>query len=329
MTFNKAKTALVHIAVTTALVAASVATAQNSTTSTQRNRGVAAGVDTPPGVPVYALTSDNSIYVLRPGFPAFLRLGRVETQGGNLIGIDFRPADRKLYGLTDLGVLYTIPVSQTSVGQATRVSTMDPRFTGGFGAVVDFNPQVNALRVMGSNDQNRAVLNGADGSNLTTTVAQTTFTYATGDVNFGKDPEIVGGAYSNNVVGATSTLFYLIDHDQDTLVTIAEKTGTGSSNTGNGKLQTIGQFFDEAGNRLNMSPTSDLDIYTDRTGKNWLVGQTSRLLFSIDLSQIDPNLPLGTTQRVVVKRGQPSALPSLLAPLTGGTFDIAMPPLAQ
>ena len=31
--------------------------------------------------------------------------------GGNLIGIDFRPADSKLYGLTDLGTLYTIDVS--------------------------------------------------------------------------------------------------------------------------------------------------------------------------------------------------------------------------
>ena len=328
MTFNKS--ALVHAAVATALfLAASVATAQttytSSTASSLRPRGVAAGLDLPAGVPIYALTSDNAIYVLRPGASNYVRLGRVETEGGNLIGIDFRPADGKLYGLTDLGQLYTIPVSQTGVGQATRVSTMNPRFTGGFEMLVDFNPVANALRVAGSNDQNLAVVNGTDGSNLSTTVAQTKFAYAAGDVNAGKDPELSGGAYNNNFVGATATLFYTIDHDADTLVTIADKTATGSSNTGGGQLKTIGQFYDEAGNRLNMSPTSDLDIYTDKAGKNWLVGQTTRLLFSIDLSQINPNLALGKTQRIVVKRGTPAALPGATAPLTGGVWDIALP----
>jgi hypothetical protein len=336
MTLNKS--ALVHAAVTTALfLVASVATAQTaskttastaSTASTQsslRPRGVAAGLDLPPGVPIYALTSDNAIYVLRPGEPNYARLGRVETEGGNLIGIDFRPADGKLYALTDLGTLYTIPVSKYGVGQATRVSTMNPRFTGGFEMLMDFNPVANAIRVAGSNDQNLAVVNGTDGSNLSTTVAQTKFAYAAGDVNAGKDPELSGGTYSNNFAGATTTLFYAIDHDTDSLVTIADKTATGSSNTGGGQLQTIGQFYDEAGNRLNMSPTSDMDIYTDKAGKNWLVGQTTRLLFSIDLSQINPTLAVGKTQRIVVKRGSPAALPGSSAPLTGGVWDIALP----
>lgn len=329
MTVKKATSALVHTAVTTALLlAASVATAQTATTNTTtlRNRGVAAGVDTPPGVNIYALTSDNAIYILKPSLGQYVRLGRVETEGGNLIGIDFRPADGKLYGLTDLGALYTIAVSSTSVGPATRVSVMNPRFTGGFQALMDFNPVANALRVTGGPDRNYAVVNGQDGSNLSTTVEQTRFAYADGDVNAGVDPEISGGAYSNNFVGATSTLFYTVDHNLDTLVTIADKTATGSSNTGGGKLQTIGQFYDEAGNRLNMSPTTDLDIYTDRAGKNYLVGQTTRLLFSIDLSQIDPNLPLGKTQRVIVKRGSAAPLPGTISPLTGGVFDVAMKP---
>jgi hypothetical protein len=191
--------------------------------------------------------------------------------------------------------------------------------------LMDFNPVANAIRVAGSNDQNLAVVNGTDGSNLSTTVAQTKFAYAQGDVNFGKDPELTGGAYNNNFVGATATLFYAIDGDTDTLVTIADKTATGSSNTGGGQLQTIGNFYDEAGNRLNMSPTSDLDIYTDKAGKNYLVGQTTRLLFTIDLSQINPSLQVGKTQRIIVKRGPPASLPGTYAPLTGGVWDIALP----
>jgi hypothetical protein len=322
--------------ISTLLVGSSVAMAQDANTArTAAASGAVTGVGVAQGVtlpraPVFALTSDNAIYVLRQGTRQYTRLGRVNTpDGGNLIGIDFRPADltpNKLYGITDLGTIYNIDVSAQRFGQIARVSTMNPRFTGGFGNVADFNPVANALRVMGSNDQNLAVVNGGDGSNLSTTVAQTKFAYAAGDVNAGKDPEITGGAYTNNFVGATATIFYMIDHEQDTLVTIADKTATGSSNTGGGQLQTIGQFVDEQGNRLNMSPTSDMDIYTDRSGINYIVGQTTRLLFSIDLSQINPNLPLGKTQKIVVKRGQAAPLPGSNAPLTGGVFDIAIPP---
>ena len=311
------------------LAGSSMAMAQTADALRASNTGVAAGV-TLPRVNIYALTSDNAIYVLRPGAGQYARLGRVNVpDGGNLIGMDFRPADNKLYGLTDLGTLYTIDVSLARFGQVAQVSKMSPRFTGGFGNVMDFNPVANALRVTGTNDQNLAVVNGADGSNLSTTVVQTKFAYAAGDVNAGKDPEISGGAYTNNFVGATTTLFYAVDHDLDTLVTIADKTATGSSNTGGGQLQTIGSFVDEQGNKLNMSPTTDWDIYTDRSGLNYLVGQTTRLLFSIDLSQINPNLPLGKTQKIVVKRGPPAALPGGNAPLTGGVFDIAMPTTQQ
>ena len=311
------------------LAGSSVAMAQTADTLRASNTGVAAGV-TLPRVNIYALTSDNAIYVLRPGAGQYARLGRVNVpDGGNLIGMDFRPADNKLYGLTDLGTLYTIDVSLARFGQVAQVSKMSPRFTGGFGNVMDFNPVANALRVTGTNDQNLAVVNGTDGSNLSTTVVQTKFAYAAGDVNAGKDPEISGGAYTNNYVGATTTLFYAVDHDLDTLVTIADKTATGSSNTGGGQLQTIGSFVDEQGNKLNMSPTTDWDVYTDRSGINYLVGQTTRLLFSIDLSQINPNLPLGKTQKIVVKRGPAAALPGANAPLTGGVFDIAMPTTQQ
>jgi uncharacterized protein DUF4394 len=308
-----------------ASLTAAMTEAARSTAVTVPGRGVASGL-TLPNRPIYALTSDNAIYVLLPRLGQYVRLGRVETDGGNLIGIDFRPADGKLYGLTDLGTLYTIEVSLSNFGQKQKLSTMNPRYTGGLGNIMDFNPVANALRVTGSNDQNLAVVNGADGSNLSTTVAQTKFVYAAGDVNAGKDPELTGGAYTNNFVGATATLFYAVDADNDTLVTIADKTATGSSNTGGGQLQTIGQFYDEAGNRLNMSPTTDLDVYTDRAGNNYLVGQTTRLLFTVDLSQLDPNLKLGQTQKVIVKRGPPAPLPSILAPLTGGVFDIAIPP---
>jgi hypothetical protein len=323
MRSTRASAAWAGVALATSLLGMTIVSAQTQIAATS---GPARGV-TVPNSPLYALTSDNSLYVLKPGATSYVRGGRVDvSDGGNLIGIDFRPADGKLYGLTDRGGLYTIDLSTRYFGASTKVSTVNPRFSGGFGALVDFNPVLNALRITGSNDQNIAVVNSATGANLGTTAVQTTFTYAQGDVNFGKNPEIVGGAYNNNFVGATATLFYLVDHDLDTLVTISGKNATGSSNTGAGLLQTIGSFVDESGQPLNMSPSSDFDIYTDTNGNNFLVGQTTRLLFSIDLSQIDPNLALGRTQRITVRRGPPAALPGATAPLTGGVFDIAIVP---
>jgi hypothetical protein len=288
--------------------------------------GVGNGVNAP-NRSIYALTSDQAIYVLAPGTKQFLRLGRAETaqDGGNLIGIDFRPADgnpNRMYGLTDKGSIYTIDVPSL---RTTLVSRMNPRYTGGYNVLVDFNPVANALRVTGATDQNLAVVNGTDGGNLNTTAVQSKLAYVNGDVSFGQDPEIVGGAYNNNFAGATTTLFYMIDHDKDTLVTIADKTATGSSNTGGGKLQTVGNIVDQFGVAFNMSPTADFDIYTDGNGTNYLVGQSTRWLFSIDLSQLDPNLPVGRRQQVTAYRGAAAPVPGANAPLTGGVFDIAIP----
>jgi len=281
----------------------------------------------PGGLPnrnIFALLSDNAFYVLVPGATQYRRLGRVDTDGGNLIGIDFRPADGRLYGLTDTGNIYTIAISTTAAGPATLVSTMNPRFTGGLCSLMDFNPVVNALRVAGCNDQNLAVVN-SNGGNLNMTVAQTRYTYAAGDPNAGQDPELTGGAYDNNRNGAAATTYYVIDHDKDTLCTIATRSN-GSSATATGVLKTIGGFIDYSGNRLNMSPTSDLDIYTEVNGVNYLVGQTTRLLFTINLAAVNSNLPVGITQNVLVQRGAAGIqLPNnSIQPLSGGVFDIAV-----
>jgi hypothetical protein len=313
-----------------ALSTALLATIVNAQTSTVASSGLGKGV-TLPKTRMYALTSDNSLYAFQAGADEYSRVGRVDVDdGGTLIGIDFRPADGALYGVTDLGGIYTIDLEshhfgrKMKVGRSTKVGAVTTRFSGGLQALVDFNPVANALRIAGSNDQNIAVLN--KNGNLNETAAQTNFAYDKGDVNFGKNPEIVGGAYSNNYVGATSTLIYFVDHDLDTLVTISTKNATGSSNIGGGLLQTIGSLFDETGAPVNMSPTSDFDIYGEANGANYLVGQTASVLFSIDLSQIDPKLPMGKTQRVVVRRGKPVPAPDSGTPLSGALFDIAVAP---
>ncbi len=90
-----------------------------------------------------------------------------------------------------------------------------------------------------------------------------------------------------------------MDHDQDTLVTIADKNN-GSSNTGGGRLQTIGRLVDIAGNQITVNALADIDIVT-LNGVNFLIGVSRNITFQISLNQINPNLPLGTTQNVVVQ----------------------------
>src|SRR5215467_7514210 len=162
-----------------------------------------------PKTSIYALNANNTIFVLQPGATSFSRLSRVTTANGNLIGIDFRVSDGLLYAVTDTGSLYTIGLTSSRLGVATLVSNLTPRFAGGFQSLMDFNPVLDAIRLIGSNDQNFAVVNS--GGNLNATAVQTALSYTAGDVNAGVDPNISAGAYTNNYVGATTTLFYGID----------------------------------------------------------------------------------------------------------------------
>ncbi|MFN0086400.1 MAG: DUF4394 domain-containing protein [Blastocatellia bacterium] len=275
-----------------------------------------------PATAIYALNQDNVIFVLRPGTRAFTRLVRVNVNklDGNLIGLDFRPADgngNAVYGITDTGNIYQISLVDPTLGEPTFVSKTTARFSAGYQSLMDFNPVLNAIRLIGSNDQNLAVVNS--GGNLNVTAAQTALAYAQSDVNQGVDPNIAGGTYTNNFVGAPNTLFYAIDFDLDTFVTISSVNATGSSNTGGGQLQTIGQIVDVNNNPINLAPTADLDIYTDSNKANFLIGISGRRLFTIDLEQLTPNLPLGQTQNVVAR--------GINMEETGGGFiDIAVSP---
>src|SRR5215475_10376764 len=272
-----------------------------------------------PMTSIYALNANNTIFVLQPGATSFNRLGRVTTANGNLIGIDFRVSNGLLYAVTDTGSLYTIGLTSSGLGAATLVSNLTPRFAGGFQSLMDFNPVLDAIRLIGSNDQNFAVVNS--GGNLNATAAQTALSYMAGDVNAGADPNISAGSYTNNYVGATTTLFYAIDYDLDTLVTIQPATPGGSSATGGGKLQTIGRLVTPTGARINVAPTADIDIYSDGNGGNSIIGVSGRTLFTIDLSKINPNLALGTTQNVVAR--------GITMPDDGGAYiDIAVKPVA-
>jgi hypothetical protein len=251
---------------------------------------------------------------------------------GNLIGIDFRPSqssppDRNntpgLYGLTDTGKVYTLNVNG-GVMSATLVSSLTIRFDGGFQSLADFNPVVDALRVIGSNDQNFAVVNS--NGNLNATAQQTAVTYAAGDPQAGKDPNLTGGAYNGNLAGATNTIFYALDYASDSLVTIAD-ISNGSSATGGGRLKTIGRIVDTQGRPINILPDAGIDIYTDSTIGNAALISSGRTLYFVNLATVNANLPLGSTQTVVAKQLVGVTTPAQLIPPTPGAYmDVASTP---
>src|SRR5207244_9726689 len=101
-------------------------------------------------------------------------------------------------------------------GQATLKSKMSEMLKPGVAATVDFNPVADRLRVMGSDGMSLRV-NVDDGK----ATVDGPHKYKDGDVNAGKMPKIVAGAYTNAWKGAQATTLYDIDAAAGVLVTQA------------------------------------------------------------------------------------------------------------
>jgi hypothetical protein len=121
-----------------------------------------------------------------------------------ILGIDIRPADGKLYALTDAGKLYTI---DPATGAATVKSTLaaDPADTttpfmglSGTDIGIDFNPVVDRLRITSKMGQNLRI--NVDTGLVTTDTAINGLSMGYGAV-----------AYNNNVAPACRTTLYAID----------------------------------------------------------------------------------------------------------------------
>jgi uncharacterized protein DUF4394 len=249
-----------------------------------------------PGLNVqyYAIDANNNFFVLSG--TTFNRVNTISNIGNDtIIGIDVRPANGLIYALSNNSRLYTINPANAA---ATLVSTVAP--TGGVGtaSLLDFNPVVDAIRIIGTNDQNFAVVKAANGV-LSTVAQQTSVAYVAGDASAGLNPNLTGGAYTNNVNGATTTLFYALDSNTDKVVTIADKTATGSSNTGGGRLQTVGTLYVN-GLPMDFNSTADLDMVTIAAAGNLTVGigLNGNSLFTVFLIQVNPNLPVGLQQNL-------------------------------
>jgi len=126
--------------------------------------------------------------------------------GESLLGIDFRPKDGLLYGITSAARIVTI---DTATGAASVKATLaaDPADTTapyagmvGSAFAVDFNPVADRLRVIGDGGQSLRI-------NVDTGATTTD-----GALNrAGAGVFVTAAAYTNSVAGATATALYDID----------------------------------------------------------------------------------------------------------------------
>jgi hypothetical protein len=170
-----------------------------------------------------ALTSDNRLLPLVAGTP--LAIGPATAISGlaageSIVGIDFRPLNGQLYGLSDQSRLYRI---EPSTGAATAVGAPFATPLSGTEFGFDFNPTVDRIRIVSDTGQNLRA-NPDTGALAATDMP---LQFAAGDPNAGQTPQAAGSGYTNSFAGSTATTLYNLDAGRDVLVSqIPPNSGT-------------------------------------------------------------------------------------------------------
>lgn len=200
-----------------------------------------------------------------PGMP-MSPMSFVSGLAGNerLVGIDYRPMTRELYGLSDQNAIYRL---DTSSGAAMMVGSGFSDQTNGGNFGFDFNPVIDKIRIVSDANQNYVAHPDTGDANIAATVD--TF-YRMGDVNEGMDPNVVHHAYDGNVAMSTATQLRAIDTRLDVLVTQANNAG---------ELETIGSLGIDA------TDIGGFDVSADGVGYAAFadIGMGTSDLYMIDL----------------------------------------------
>lgn len=181
---------------------------------------------------------------------------------GPLVGIDVRPADKTLYGVTADGRILSI---DPATGKTTLKSQIGEKLPTGVDMVVDFNPVADRMRLIGS-DGTSLRINVDDGK----AVVDGRLKFADADAHKGTAPKVTLGAYTNSFAGSKETVLYDIDMTHGVLVRQAPPN--------DGVLNTIGPLG------VKLDKMAAFDISSDGKGANaaWLMSGST--LYSVDLA---------------------------------------------
>lgn len=178
-----------------------------------------------------------------------------------LVGIDVRPKDGMVWGLSADGAIVTV---DHKTGAWTKKADLSEKLPAGAIITVDFNPAADRMRVLGS-DGTSLRINVDDGK----AVVDGRLKYAQSDVTKAA-PKVTAGAYTNSFAGTKETTLYDIDTAAGTLVRQAPPN--------DGVLNTIG--------KLGVKTTDPVafDILSDGKGGNraWMLA--GDMLYSVDLA---------------------------------------------
>ena len=188
---------------------------------------------------------------------------KVDVKGASaaLIGIDVRPADGMLYGVTADGNVVTIDPKS---GQATQKSKLSEALKSGVAASVDFNPVADRMRIMGADGTSHRV-NVDDGK----VTVDGSHKFKEGDANAGKTAKVTAGAYTHSFKGTTTTGLYNIDETSGSLLMQAPPN--------DGVLNTVGALG------VKVSGPVAFNIVSAKADENaaWLA--TGGELYAVDL----------------------------------------------
>lgn len=180
---------------------------------TEDIRGIAVRAAQAPSV--VGLTDDGRLVSFAPLTPNTLTAPVAVTglaSGETLLGIDVRPRDRLLYGVSSTGKIYTIdPATGAATAKATLAAdaadtTLPFTAIAGTSFAVDFNPVADRIRVISNTGQSLRIN------------ADTGATTTDGAINAaGLTPLVTAAAYTNSFAGATTTTLLDIETSADTL----------------------------------------------------------------------------------------------------------------
>lgn len=220
-----------------------------------------------PGIPssanVVLLLDNNGIVSFPAGNWRKFHAVRLSGVEGELLAIDGRPRGQTLWGISNRGGLYQIDLQSHS---ATLISNLSQPLTGGRVYGMDFNPTVDRLRLVASNNNFRV---NVDDGNVTVDLP---IQYASSDVNSGRVARVTGVAYTNSTDGATATVLYGIDRVSRNLLNLVT-----INPPNNGTLNTVGSLGIRGDRFLGF------DIYTSQQGCNTALVVTDNRFYFVDL----------------------------------------------
>lgn len=218
-----------------------------------------------------ALTESGALLVFPADRPEAATRVSVRGLAGALVGIDLRPADQRIYGLTTTNEIYTIDPKS---GEAKLISSLTVPFDGGARAGIDFNPQADRLRLVSAQGQNLRV-----NVEIGATAVDRSVAYAPGDPNAGKRPGINASAYTHSLSAAATTKLFNLDTAHDVLAV--------QDPPNDGVQVTVGRLG------VDLGPLAGFEIVTDSSGQDTAYAASAATLYAVELGS-GAATPLGT-----------------------------------